>query len=461
MATEPATLDPLSPANTADGRSILFNVFEGLVKPAPDGALEPAAAEAYRIEEDGMVYVFTLRRGLRFHDGTEVSPGDVEFTLNEAVRAGFSGFGQIRTVEITPAGEIRITLKAPDPEFLPYLTIGVVPKNNPDREKNPVGTGPFSIQNYAAQQSLSLVKNPHYWRPGTPGLDKVTLVFVADSNALLLALRGGSIDGASLTGALVQQLSPELFDIVPSPSNAVHLLALNNAVPPLDDVRVRRAINYAVDLREIIDTAFYGRGTPSGSPLIPGLSRYYEPSLADPYPADPDRARRLLEEAGYGAGFSLEITVPSNYSMHVDTAQVVVNQLERIGVTATIRLVDWAAWLSGVYRERQYQSTIISLDANNVSPRSFLSRYYSTGGSNFLNYRSEAYDRVYDAAQVEPGEAERAALYREAQSIVSADAAAVYIQDILGFLVFPRGRFGGVINYPLYVVDFSTLYRIE
>jgi peptide/nickel transport system substrate-binding protein len=461
FSTEPATLDPLSPANTADGRSILFNVFEGLVRPLPDGGLEGAVAEAWRIEQDGLVYVFTLRRGLKFHDGTVVRAEDVEFTLTEAVRVGFSGFSRIEKVESTPEPGIRITLKAPDPEFLPYLTIGVVPKNNADREKNPVGTGPFSIQNYTVQRSLTLVKNPDYWRPGTPSLDKVTMIFTADSNALLLAFQGGSIDGATITGSLVQQLPPDRFDIVPSPSNAVQLLALNNAVKPLDDLRVRQAINYAVDVPEIIGTAFYGRGEPSGSPLIPGLSRYYEGSLANPYPSDSARARQLLGEAGYSRGFPLEITVPANYTMHVDTAQVVVNQLRNIGISATIRLVDWAAWLSEVYRGRQYQATIISLDAANVSPRGFLSRYRSDEGSNFINFKSPDFDRVYDAAQIEIDEARRFSLYREAQRIISENAASVYIQDIWGFQAFPRGRYGGVVNYPLYAVDFSTMYRRE
>jgi peptide/nickel transport system substrate-binding protein len=462
FTTEPATLDPLSPANTADGRSILFNVFEGLVRPVSDGTLEPAVAEAYRIEQNGLVYVFTLRRGLKFHDGTPVSPEDVEFTLNEAIRARFSGFTQIEKVETSPPGEVRITLKAPDPEFLPYLTIGVVPKNNADREHNPIGTGPFSIQNYTTQRSLTLVKNPDYWRPGTPNLDRVTIIFLADSNSLLIALRGGNIDGAAnITGSQLQQLDPSRFDIVPSPSNAVHLLALNNALKPLDDVRVRQAINYAVDVPEIIETAFYGKGEPSGSPLIPGLSRYYEPSLTNPYPADLERARQLLAAAGYGNGFSLEITVPSNYTMHVDTAQVVVNQLKQIGINATIKLVDWATWLSEVYRGRQYEATVISLDGTNTSPRSFLSRYRSDAGSNFLNFKSDAYDRTYDQAQVETDEARRLAFYKEAQKIISENAAAVYIQDIWGFLAFPRGRFAGVVNYPLYAVDFSTIYRTE
>ncbi|MDR1585999.1 MAG: ABC transporter substrate-binding protein [Treponema sp.] len=464
LTTEPATLDPLSPANTADGRSILFNVFEGLVKPDDEGKLRPAAAESWTVEEGGRVYVFTLREGLLFHDGSPVTPEDVKFTLDTAAQAGFAGFTQIEKVETGLNRSVRVLLKESDPEFLPYITIGIVQKNNPDREKNAVGTGPFKIESYTVQRSLVLVKNPGYWQKGLPHLDKVSFVFVADSDALLLGLRGGSLDAASVTGAIAHQLDQTQFDAVPGLSASVQLLALNNTVKPFDDVRVRQALNYGVDPQQIIDTAFYGEGAPSGSPLIPGLVQYYESSLKNPYPFDPAKARSLLTEAGYGEGrgkISLEITVPANYTMHVDTAQVIVNQLSAIGVSASIKLVDWATWLSDVYRGRNYQGTIISLDANNVSPRSFLARYLSGGGSNFVNFKSAEYDRVYQAVLTETGEAERISLYKEAQRIISENAASVYIQDIVGFKVFPKGRFRGIRNYPLYVIDLSSIYRIR
>ncbi|MDR2746207.1 MAG: ABC transporter substrate-binding protein, partial [Treponema sp.] len=306
-------------------------------------------------------------------------------------------------------------------------------------------------------QSLVLKKNPAYWKAGFPKLDKVTIVFLSDSEALLLSLRGGNIDAAGITGSLVDQLNGADFDIFSSYSNSAQLLALNNAVKPLDDIRVRQALNYAVDVREIIDAAFSGRGEPSGSPLIPGLSKFYNRDLADPYPYNPERARALLREAGLGDGFPLEITVASNYTMHVDTAQVIVNQLGRAGIKAAIRLVDWATWLSDVYRGRKYQATIISLDAANSSPRMFLSRYLSTGGSNFINFKNADYDRVYQASLSETDEARRISLYREAQRIISDNAASVYIQDIYSFRAFPRGRYADILNYPLYVVDFASI----
>lgn len=463
ITSEPATLDPLSSANTADGRSILFNVYEGLVKPSTDAGFRPAVAESYAIEQAGQVYNFKLRAGVKFHDGTTLTAEDVVFTLNKAVEARFSGFTQIAKVEALNDGDterVVITLNEPNVEFLPYLTLGIVPRNNPDREAAPLGTGPYSIASYTTQQSLVLEKNPYYWEAGVPHLDKITYIFAADSDALLTALQGGNIDGATVTGALVAQLNPSQFDFVQSPSNAVQLLALNNAVEPLNDVRVRKALNYAVDVQEIIDIAFYGRGIPSGSPIIPGLSRYYETSLINPYPVNIETAKSLLAEAGYPDGFPLEITVPSNYTMHVDTTQVLVNQLAKVGVKASIQQVDWATWLTDVYRGRQYQATVISLDASFMSPRGFLDRYRSSASSNFISFQDATFDQVYGQAITEVDEAKRIALYKETQRIISDNAASVYIQDILEFKAFRKG-FAGFVSYPLYVFDVSTIYRTQ
>jgi peptide/nickel transport system substrate-binding protein len=461
VTSEPATLDPLSSANTADGRSILFNVYEGLVKPTSDAGFQPALAESYALEQAGLVYNFKLRADVKFHDGTTLTAEDVVFTLNTAIETHFSGFNQIAKVEALSdggAGRVVITLHEPNVEFLSYLTLGIVPYNNPDREAKPLGTGPYSIASYTTQQSLILEKNPYYWQAGVPHLDKITYLFAADSDALLTALQGGNIDGATITGGLVDQFNLAQFDLVENPSNSVQMLALNNAVEPLHDVRVRKALNYAVDVQEIIDIAFYGRGMPSGSPIIPGLSRYYETSLFNPYPLNIDIAKSLLTEAGYPNGFPLTITVPSNYTMHVDTAQVLVNQLAKVGVRATIRQVDWATWLTDVYRDRQYQATVISLDASFMSPRGFLDRYRSSASSNFVNFQDATFDQVYGEAITEVDEAKRIALYKEAQRIISDNAVSVYLQDIVGFQAFRKG-FAGFVSYPLYVFDVSTIYR--
>ena len=298
--SEPATLDPLSPSNTADGRNILFNVFEGLVKPDTEGRHRLALAESYSIEEMGRVYNFRLRENVLFHDGSPLTPADVRFTLETAAAAGLVGLDAIESVETPGDRLVRITLRYPDPDFLPNLTVGIVRYGSADRDGNAVGTGPFRVESYTVQQSLVLRRFEYYWQEGLPHLDKVTIVFLADHNAMFLALQGGGIDGATFTGGIIQQIDPARFDITPVYSAMVQRLVLNNAAPPLDDVRVRRALNHGIDTREIIDLAFFGYGRLVGGPVISGLAAYYEPSLVNAYPYDPEMARALLAEAGFG-----------------------------------------------------------------------------------------------------------------------------------------------------------------
>jgi peptide/nickel transport system substrate-binding protein len=307
-----------------------------------------------------------------------------------------------------------------------------------------------------------LKKFDNYWNQKKANLDRVTIVFFDNFDALMSALRGGGIDGARLTGSMVAQLDKRSFDFFNSYSAAVHLLALNNAAAPLDDIRVRQALNYGINIQNIIDTAFFGMGIPSGSPIIPGLTQYYVNNLD--YPYDPSKAVSLLSQAGFDGQnkkLSLEITVPSNFNMHVDTAQVIADQLEKIGVTVNIRLVDWNTWLSDVYTGRQYQATIISLDSPNVSPKGFLSRYHSEAGNNFINFKSDEFDRIYDSILSEPDESQRIDSYKDAQRVIVKNAASVYIQDIFYSKVFSGGLFGGDLNYPLYVIDFASIYRIK
>jgi peptide/nickel transport system substrate-binding protein len=462
FTTEPASLDPLNPGNTADDRTILFNVFEGLVKPDSNGILLPCLAESWTIDNDSVEYIFKIRDDVRFHDGSILNVSDVKFTLETAMSIGFLGMENIDRVLTEGRDQLKVILKSPDPEFLPYLTVGIVKDGKTDRVKDAVGTGPFYIESYSTQRSLVLKKFDNYWHQKKANLDRVTIVFFENYDALMTALRGGGIDGAKLTGSMVAQLDYRYFDLFDSYSAAVQLLALNNAAAPFDDVRVREALNYGIDIQNIIDTAFFGMGIPSGSPIIPGLTQYYENNLD--YPYDPVKAVSLLSQAGFDGQnkkLSFEITVSSSYSMHVDTAQVIADQLEKIGVTVNIRLVDWNTWLSDVYTGRQYQATIISLDSPNVSPKGFLSRYRSDAGNNFINFRNEEFDIIYKNILIEPDESRRIDYYKNAQRVIVENAASVYIQDVSYPKVFHGGLFGGDLNYPLYVIDFASYYRIK
>ncbi|EPR13577.1 ABC transporter substrate-binding protein [Ruminiclostridium papyrosolvens] len=458
ITTEPDHLDPYL-ASAAETREILFNIFEGLVKSDKDGNIIPAVAESYEVSKDSLTYSFKIRKLLKFHNGSDVTSADVKYSLEKAMSLSVAGMDNVKSVDAPDASTIKVNLKSADSDFLPYLTISIVPKDYSDGDVHPIGTGPFVFDSFTPQQSLILKKNPNYWQKELPHLDKVTFKIASDTNALLLELQAGSIDGSTVYNdqTLSKQLDPNTFKIEQANSNSVQQLNLNNAVKPFDNIKVRQAISYAVDPDEIIETVVYGKGTRVGTPVIPGLRTYFDSSLTNAYKKDLEKAKQLLSDAGYPNGFSFTISVPSNYQVHVDSAQVIVNQLKSIGITASIKQVDWATWLSKVYKERQYEATIISVDGINVSPRSYLERYVSTNASNFINYKSSEFDSIYKKAKDESDASKRVELYKEAQQMLSKDAASVYIQDIAALTAL-RKNISGFTPYPLYVFDASTLY---
>ncbi|NWJ46875.1 MAG: ABC transporter substrate-binding protein [Chloroflexi bacterium] len=456
LTTEPDHLDPYQ-ATSADTREVLFNLFEGLVKPDGDGNLQPAVAGSLpTISTDALTYTFKVRSGIKFHNGNAVTADDVKYSLDTAAGLKIAGLDNIQTVEVVDPTTVKISLKKADTDFLPYLTVAIVPKDYKDQNTHPIGTGPFAFDSFTPQQALVLKKNTSYWQKDLPYLDKVTFKLKSDTNALLLDLQSGSVDGAIVDSNTSKQLGSN-FSINQANSNAVQQLNFNNAVKPFDNQKVRLALSYVVDPDEIISTVNFGKGTRVGTPVIPGLKAYFDASLTDAYKKNIDKAKQLLSEAGYTNGFSFTITVPSNYQVHVDTAQVIVNQLKTVGVTAQIKQVDFPTWISKVYTDRQYEATIISVDGANLSPQSFLARYVSTASGNFFNYKSADYDTLYAKAVAESAQSNRIELFKQLQQLVSKDAPNVFIQDIATFTALKNGL-SGFTPYPLYVFDASTIY---
>ncbi|MDR1712622.1 MAG: ABC transporter substrate-binding protein [Coriobacteriales bacterium] len=460
-----AEIDSLDPylAVGGDTKGILFNIFEGLVKSDSNGDMKPALAESFDIQEEGKVYVLQLRKGVKFHNGAEVTPADVRYSFDQALNgsAVYASFEQVEKVDVSDDGVVTITLVEPNTEFLTALTNPIIPADYTDQATQPVGTGPFKFESYTPQQELVLVAHDDYWQEGLPYLDKVTIVYGADTNATVLSLQSGNIDGTGIAASDAATLDLSAYNIVERNSNAVQQLALNNSYEPLSKVQVRQALNYAIDVDEIIDKAFQGYGTPVGTPIIPGLSKYYDSSLTKAYPTDVEKAKQLLAEAGYPDGFDLEITVPSNYVVHVDTAQVIVNQLAAVGINATIKQVDWPTWLEDVYAGRNYQATVISVGGASLSPAAELARYRSTAEDNFYNFNSAAFDAKYAEAVAAIDDTSKIALYKQAQQIISDEAANVYLQDIAGLSAVSKD-FDGLVGYPLYgVIDFSLVKKVS
>lgn len=456
VATELNNFDPFT-SITADVRGVNFNIFEGLVKVASDGSFEGAIADSYKVSEDAKVYTFHIREGVQFHNGKALEEKDILYSVQKAIDKKFAGYSEIQEFGMKD-DNLVIVLNQADAGFVAYLTNAIVPADYDNHALEPIGTGPFKLTEYKEQDHVTLEKNEAYWGEKAH-LDKVVIKFVASQANLVISFQSGAIDGFSAEAGTVMQLDENAITKYQSNSNAVQLIALNNDFEPFKDARVRQALNYLVDRKEIVDTVNYGYGVITGSALIPALSKYYDDTLSSSYTVDVEKAKELLSQAGYPNGFKFTITVPSSYTVHVDTASVVVNQLAKAGITADIKQVDWATWLSNVYKGRQYEATIISLDGSLAYPTAFLSRYVSSAKNNFMNFKSSSYDDIYAKAISTIDEDEKEELFKSAQKILSNEAAGVYIQDISEFAVYNK-NFAGYKGYPLYARDFSAIYKV-
>ncbi|MBO4976936.1 MAG: ABC transporter substrate-binding protein [Lachnospiraceae bacterium] len=456
------SLDPHK-AVAAGTEEVFFNIFEGLVKPDSDGNLNPAVASDYKVSEDEKTYTFTLREGVKFHDGSLVTVEDVKYSIERCADTSEGGplvaaFSNIVSVNAPDEKTIEIVLAEPDADFLASMDAAIIPASNTTPESAAIGTGPYKFVSHAPQESFVMEKFDEYWGEAAH-IDKVTLKVCANTDTIVMNLNGGSIDlFARLTATQVSQLSDD-FEVLEGTMNLVQALYLNNGVEPFNNEKVRQALCYAIDKQYILDMTSDGHGTPIGSSMFPAFGKYYMPELADYYSKDVEKAKGLLKEAGYPDGFSFTIKVPSNYTPHIETAQVIAEELKAINVDAKIELIEWETWLSDVYSGRKFEGTVIGLDASSLTASSMLLRFNSDSSKNFINYSNQEYDAAYARAVGTTDEEERTAAFKECQQILTETAANVYIQDMAEFVAINK-KYAGYEFYPLYVQDYSKLYIV-
>ena len=461
------SLDPHK-ALAAGTKEILFNVYEGLLKPDSQGNNIPAVAESYTVSEDLMTYTFKLRDGIKFHNGKNVTADDVKYSIDKfaGISDGseplVSAFSVIEEVNIIDDKTVDVVLNTPDtdlPTYLAMVSAAIIPKDNENPDTVAIGTGPYKYVSRSPQENIICEAFDDYWGEKA-NIKNVTFKVEANADSIVMDLLGGSIDFyARLTIDQVKQLNDE-FSVYEGTMNLVQALYLNNNVKPFDDVRVRQALSYATDVDEILDITAEGKGTKIGSRMFHAFGKYYDESLSELYPTDIEKAKELLKEAGYENGFNMTITVPSNYQPHIDVAQVLAEQYKKIGVNAEIQLVEWNSWLSDVYTGRDFESTVIGVDASYLAASALLSRFESTAANNFINFKSDAYDKAYNKTLTTADDDERTALYLECEKILADEAANVYIQDLPEYVVLNK-KFTGYEFYPLYVQDIAKLKLAE
>ncbi len=464
LGSEPDNLDPMLSAAT-DTSSVMMNVFEGLLAFNQKGEFMPGLAESYTISDDELTYTFTLREGVLFHNGDPLTVNDVVYTYEKL--AGLSGGEPLSStlaavldhVETADEKTVSLVLKQKDAGFLSKAIISISKEGYADNATHPIGTGPYKFVEYIPGQKVVLEKNEAYstLAERTPDIDRVEFIVMTDENARLMGLKSGSLDIAGIGSENIEALGGE-FNILEGPQNMVQILGLNNLVEPLNDLRVRQAIAYAVDKDEIIDAVANGSGTRVDSFLSPSMAYYYNNNL-NVYEQDFEKSKELLAEAGYPDGFTITVTIPSNYQFHVDTGQVLKDQLANVGINLEIQLVEWAQWLEGVYTNRDYETTIIG-HSGKLDPNDFLNRFESNYGRNYFNFSNSDYDKlIADGISTSKPE-ERKVFYDEAQQFLIDQAASIYIMD--PSLVFAVAKnIEGLEIYPVTYFNLGELRIID
>ena len=459
MALEPPGLDPTAGAASAIAEIVLYNVFETLTKIGADGNVKPLLAESWEISPDLKTVTFKLRKDVKFQNGEPFNAQTVKYAFERAAGEKSTNkdkrlFQSIAFIGTPDPYTVVLGLKTIEPDLLFLLgqatAIIVEPKSSETNATQPVGTGPFKLENWAKGSSVTLVRWPGYRNASAIKLNKVTFRFISDPAAQVAALLSGDVDAfprVTAARSLDQIKSDGRFQVLIGGSRAKTILAINNKKKPLDDVRVRRAISAAIDRKAVIEGAGDGFGAPIGSHYVPGALGYVDTTGINPY--NPEKAKALLKEAGVALPLELTLKLPPPAYAR-QGGEVIAAQLAKVGIIAKIENVEWAQWLSGVYTNKAYDLTIIShvepFDLGNFAKADY-----------YWGYNSPAFNKLFEQINNAPTTAERAKLLGEAQKMIATDAVAAYLYQPQFLTVANKKVKGLWKDMPIFANDLSVI----
>ncbi|NME36646.1 MULTISPECIES: ABC transporter substrate-binding protein [Fusobacterium] len=457
VSQDPDFLDPHQYVAAATGE-ILFNIFEGLLKMDSNGNIYPAIAESYTVSEDALTYTFKIKKGILFQNGVEVTPELVKASYDRFLLKDFPT--NLSTTEFKKnidyvkvnGEEVIFKFKKVSGEGIAAFLDGIVYE---DGEKI-YGTGPYYLDSYMPGEKVTLKRFKDYWANEKIGnVEEVDFRIIKDEQGAIIAFQVGEVDiiPRLLVGYI--DMIGENGKIEKGEQNMVQLLALNNAVEPLDNLKVRQAIQYAVDKKEIIEGATLGEGSVSGGAISPSVKSIYNGETENLYKTDIEKAKALLKEAGYPNGLKIKLRAPANYQLHVDTAQIIKEQLIKAGIEVEIEEIEWGTWLSDVYKNRNYQMTVIGFEGK-PSPYATVDRYITKDPRNMVNFSNKDYDEVLEKIPYEIDQEEQGKLYKEAQYILTENVGSVFLQAP-NYIVALNKNIEGFKIYPIYVIDIGSL----
>lgn len=467
---EPLSLDPIVPSDNGS-IWVIYQMFDQLTTVNEDSSgIVPSLAESWDISPDGTEYTFRLRQGVKFSDGAPMTVDDVVFSLKRVFDPKGSGysflFGPVASVEAPDDSTVVITLKnayAPLLENLNVFPASIVPraKVEPDPEafaQSPIGTGPFALKEFQKGQFVDLVRNENYWKPDRPIVDEVMIPYVTDDNTRVLKLQAGEVDAAvNIPYAQIEQLDArDDVDVKIEPLFRFDGIWLNNAKKPLDDVKVRQALNYATDKESIIENVLFGFAEVANH-MMPKM-RYWREDVK-PYPYDIDMAKKLISESSAAGGVTLPLVVPTGDSIVAQVAQIVKESWAQIGVDVQIENLDVGTAYTN-FSQFNYTAGANWYITSDVTAPDELAAiefdYSAVGGTKsfFTQYKSDEATALVKQAAEATDDAVRGKAFGDLQQLVMNDAPIVA-------LYFTSARTGLRTN----VKDFRTVktawWRLE
>ena len=351
VASTFTTTDPWD-ANDTLSQAMAKSFYEGLMGFNEKMELRPVLAEKYEVSTDGLTYTFTLRKGVKFHDGTDFNAEAVKANFDRVTNPDnklkrYSLYSHITKTEAVDPYTVKFTLAKPFSPFVNQLahpsavmiSPAALAKYGKDIAFNPVGTGPFMFKEWKQPDYIKVVKNPNYWRAGLPKVDSITWLPVVESGTRANVLRTGE---AHFTFPVPYELADVLskessLNLVAAPSIVHRYLTMNVLQKPFDNPKVRQAINYAINKEALAKVAFNGYAIPAEGVLPAGVD--FNVKLG-PWPYDVKKAKALLAEAGYPNGFETTMWAAYNNTAAQKVIQFVQQQLQQVGIKTTIQALE-------------------------------------------------------------------------------------------------------------------------
>ena len=459
LAGDPGALNP---AVTTSGstRPITDQIFNGLV--GLDEQLEPVPelAESWSIHDGGQTYRFKLRPGVRWHDGAPFTSADVKFTFEQALlkyhsrtRAALEGL--IAGIDTPDDLTVMFRLTRPYAPLLQRLDVveaSIIPRHlyegqdvlTGEPTRRPVGTGPFRFVSYAPADKLIVERNPEYFRPGLPKLERVVFRILPNAAISVSALETGDVDyvGGVAGPDLPRLRSLNGIAVVAGTGGSGGSLCQDVLIPnltkaPFADVRVRRAFAHAIDRQLLVERVYFGQGRPATGPISHLLAWAYTPEVRQ-YPHDPDEARRLLSAAGYPerpAGGRLDVTFTHGPN-HQRLGQALREQLKEVGIVLNLESRDFNAATEQVFVKKTFDLGFASF-CNGADPDIGVRRVYVSSNigpypfSNGAGYRNPRIDALFDEATMHTDRERRRARYADIQRILAEDVPYFWLVDSL------------------------------